>query len=266
MSVSMRIWYQSAAQLSSLTTYQASLQKLAAKVCSADVEVFFNGVTEERYEGRLPAEVLKYTYAKLVLPSETIDFARRAEREGYDAFIVGSFSEPFLPEIRSMVEIPVVSLPEASMLVACSMAEQFALVTLAPANARRLKAVVRRHGLDSRVMGVYALPHDVDEGILDAALKQPDAVIEDFKTVARTAIESGADVVVPAEGILNLIVHENGLGTMDGATIQDPIAAAFLYAEMLVNLKRRTGQGVGRRWTYAMPSPELKAQLDRHRH
>ena len=31
MSMSMRIWYQSSAQISSLTNYKASLQKLAAK-------------------------------------------------------------------------------------------------------------------------------------------------------------------------------------------------------------------------------------------
>lgn len=263
--MSMRIWYQSAAPLASLPNYLAALQHRAAKVCSEGVDVFFNGVTEERYEGRLPAEVLKYAYAKLVLPAETIDFARSAEQEGFDAFVIGSFSEPFLPEIRSMVDIPVISLPEASLLLACSMAEQFALVTLAPSNARRLTAVVRRHGLERRVLGVYALPNPVDEGALERALREPNAVIADFKAVASAAIEAGADVVVPAEGILNLIMHENGIESIDEATIQDSVGAALLYAELLVNLKRRTGQGVGRHWAYAMPSPELKAQLDRHR-
>lgn len=260
-----RIWYQSMTQLGALSNYAAALAQRAARVCSEHVEVVFNGVSEHRYQGRMPADILKYPYAKLVLQSEAIDFCRRAERENFDAIVLGSFSEPFLQEIRSVVDIPVVSMPESSLLVACSLAEQFALITLAPSNVRRLKSLVRRHGLESRISGIYAVTRHLDEADLNAALKQPDAVIADFTAVGRNAVDAGADLVIPAEGILNLLLHANGVDTIAGATVQDCVGVAFLYAELLVNLKRRAGLGVGRRWTYAMPPPELMAQLDAHR-
>ncbi len=43
-----------------------------------------------------------------------IDKALQAEREGYDAFIIGSYSEPFLKETRAAVNIPVLSPPRGS--------------------------------------------------------------------------------------------------------------------------------------------------------
>lgn len=261
----MRIWYQSMTQLGVLSNYTAALKERAAGVCSEDVEVFFNGVTEQRYQGRMPADILKYSYAKLVLQSEAIEFCRQAEREAFDAVVLGSFSEPFLQEARSVVDIPIVSMPESSLLVACSLAEQFALVTLAPANVRRLRSLVRRHGLESRVSGIYALSHHVDEADLNAALQNPNAVIADFMAVGRKAVDAGADLVLPAEGILNLLLHSNGATSIAGATVHDCVGVALLYAEMAVNLKRRAGVGVGRRWSYAMPPPELMTQLDTHR-
>ena len=93
----------------------------------------------------------------------SIAFGLQAEREGFDAYIIGSFSEPFLAETRSVLDIPVVSLAEASLLTACSLAEQFALITLSPAYARRVRSVVKRHGLEGRLSGIYTLSTAYDE-------------------------------------------------------------------------------------------------------
>ncbi len=257
----MRLGYQSMTPLSRLARYAAALQAHAREVCSPGVEVAVHGVSEAPYEDLMPADVLKYPYAKLVLQAECIEFTRRAEREGFDAVILGSFSEPFLPEIRSALDIPVVAMAEATLLLACSLAEQFALVTLAPANVKRVRAVVRRHALEARVCGVYALAHRVDEADLDAALGDGAAIVADFTAVARDAIEAGADVVVPAEGVLNEVVRASGLKALADATVLDCVGASLLYAELLVHMKRRMGVGVGRRWAYARPGPELLARL-----
>jgi Asp/Glu/hydantoin racemase len=260
--MSMRIWYQSMTPLAHLHNYGDALRDCAKRVCSPGVEVSFNGMSEPLYHNRTPADVLKYPYAKLVAQLEAIDFCRKAEADGFDAVILGSFSEPFLPEMRSVLTIPVVSLAEASLVTSCSLAEQFALVTLAPPNVKRLRALVRRHGMEGRVSGVYALSNSVNEADLDAALQSPKTVAEDFRAVAEHAVEAGADVVVPAEGVLNLIVHRSGIRTVSRATILDSVATSLLHAEFLVTLKRRLGTGVGRRWGYAHPPAELLRDLD----
>lgn len=249
------------APLKRLARYKAALEANARVVCSPGVEVSVNGLSEAPFNGKMPADLLKYPFAKFVLQAECIEIARQAERDGFDAVILGSFSDPFVPEIRSALDIPVVSMAEATMVVACSLAEQFALVTIAPLNAKRLRSVVKRHGMQERVSGVYSLQHGLDEADLDRALAGGAAVVEDFKAVAQKAIEGGADVVVPAEGVLNELVRQHGLRTIEAATVLDCVGTSLLYAELLVNLKRRLGAGVGRRWGYARPDPEMLSRL-----
>jgi len=256
-----RFWYQSAAPIKGLPHYRAALARHALEACPDSVDVTFNGVREERYHGRLPAELHRYPYAKFVLQMDSIDFAIDAERDGFDAFIIGSFSEPFLTETRSVLEIPVVSLAEASLLTACSLGEQFALITLSSSYARRLRGVVRRHGLEGRLTNVHALATPHDEASVDAAFASPAALIEDFSAVARKAVADGADVVIPAEGLLSELLHANDVKSIDSAVVLDCVGTALLKAELLVNLKTRLGTGVGRRWGYARPPAELLAEL-----
>jgi allantoin racemase len=256
-----KFWYQSMAPIRGLPNYRQALEKHARVACPEGTEVSFNGVREERYHGRLPAEVHRYPYAKLVLQLDAIEFGRRAEREGFDAYIIGSFSEPFLAETRSVLEIPVVSLAEASLLMACSLAEQFALVTLSPAYAKRVRGVVRRHGLEGRLSGIHSLSAHLDEAGVDAAFASPKALIDDFTSAAEKAVEAGADCVIPSEGLLSEVLFANSVSTVGGAVVLDCIGAALLQAEMLVAAKKRLGLGIGRRWAYAKPPADLLEEL-----
>lgn len=256
-----RFWYQSLAPLGNLPHYRRSLDRHAREACPDDCAVVFNGVREERYHGRLPAEVHRYPYAKLVLQMDAIEFGLQAEREGFDAYIIGSFSEPFLAETRSVLEIPVLSLAESSLLAACTLAEQFALITLSPAYARRVRGVVKRHGLEGRLSGIHALPTAYDEAGVDAAFASPQTLIDDFTVAAKAAVTGGADALIPAEGLLSEVLHQEGVRTIEGATVLDCIGTTLLHAEMLVAMKRRLGLGVGRRWAYAKPPPDLLAEL-----
>jgi allantoin racemase len=256
-----RIWYQSMAPIRHMPNYTGAMQRHARQACSSGVEVTFNGASDQIEGGRRPAEILSYPLAKHVIQAEAIRFAVQAERDGFDAMVIGSFSEPFLVEIRSVLEIPVASLAESSLMIGCSLAERFALVSVAPPNVRRLRSVVNRHGMEHRVMGLYSLPVPTDEWQLEEAFSKPGEVIEGFMQVAREAVRDGADLVIPAEGLLNEILFEANVKSVDHATIMDSIGASLLYAEMLINLKARLGNGIGRRWTYIKPPVELRDQL-----
>lgn len=256
-----RFWYQSMAPIRGLPQYRQAIEKKARLACPDGVEVVVNGVREERYHGRMPGELHRYPYVKLVLQLDAIEFGMRAEREKFDAYIIGSFSEPFLAETRSVLTIPVISLAEASLLTACSLAEQFALISLAPSYARRLRSVVRRHGLESRLTGVFATSTARDEADVEAAFASPQTLIDDFTAVAQNAVDAGADAVIPAEGMLSEVLCANRVTTIAGATVLDCVGAALLHADMMVHAKHRLGLGVGRRWAYAIPPADLLAEL-----
>ena len=256
-----RFWYQSMAPIQGLEHYRRALHSHAKQACASGVEVFFNGVDEERYRGRMPAEVHRYAYAKMLLQMDAIESGLRAQKENFSAYILGSFSEPYLKETRSALDIPVISLAEAALFTACSLAEQFALITLAPAYARRMRGVVQHHGVQSRMVGIFALTKERDEADVNAAFLAPDEIISEFKTAARLAIAAGADLVIPSEGLLSELLYENGVNTVDGATVLDSVGAALLKTEMLVNAKRRLGLGVSRSGAYAKAPDELLTQL-----
>lgn len=257
----MRLWYQSTVPLGHLPRYRAALEAHFARVASPGTEVVVRGATDARFGGRVPADLFNFPYAKHVIQSEMLVFCETAEREGYDAFILGSFSEPYLTEARSLVNIPVVSMPEAALLTSCALAPRFALVSLSPRSARRVRALVVQHGLSSRVTEVVPLPDAPGERELEAALEAPEALVAAFETVGRQAIANGADLILPAEGVFNEVLAGQGLSRLDRVPVMDCVGAVILQAELMVNLRQRMGLTVGREWAYARPEAEVLAEV-----
>src|SRR4051812_15983136 len=117
----MKIWYQSALDLhASAANYRDTLERHFQRVKSPGTEVILRG-RGRGAEGVPMAEIIRspVLYHKAITPV-FIDAVIEAERIGADAFVIGSFSEPIVPELRSLATIPVVTMPEASMLQACS--------------------------------------------------------------------------------------------------------------------------------------------------
>jgi hypothetical protein len=258
----MRILYQSMTPVHHLPNYADALTRHALKLCSAGTEIVLNGMPPEWFEGSSPTEVYRYPYAKHAIASHVIGIGRKAQADGYDAYVLGSFSEPFLPELRSVLDIPVVGMAESCALVACSLAEYYAYVSLSPISALRLKSIVKKHALDARVTGFHALPRPFNEHELNAAFNEPRALIDAFTQIATEAVEEGADLVVPAEGVMTEVLFMSGINNIAGATVMDCVGVTLCHAEMLVNLKQRAGMGVGRRWAYLKPPKEMMDQFD----
>ncbi|HEY6869054.1 MAG TPA: aspartate/glutamate racemase family protein [Novosphingobium sp.] len=257
----MRIWHQSMASLESLGAYGAALERRLPGLVSPGTEVVIHGVPQESYAGLPPAAVLRYPYAKYLIHDQALGYVARAEREGYDAVAFATFAEPLLQQARSIVDIPVTSMLEASLLVGCSLARRIALVTLAPENRVRLTEQVERHALGQRIAGIYPLDPPVTEFVLAAAFDEPQGVIDAFSQTARRAIADGCDLVIPAEGVFTEVLAAQKIDRIDGAAVMDCVAVVMAYTEMMVRLRQRTGLGVGRRWDHARPPAELMDRL-----
>jgi hypothetical protein len=263
----MRIWHQSMAPLDDFGVYRSCLQQHVASVATPTTTVTIHGALPGSYLGLTPARLLKYPYAKHVIHSQAIEHCLEASSEGYDAVAFATFGDPFLTECRSLVDIPVTSMPESTLLVGCSCANQMALVTLGPGNVRRVTDLVRHLGLSSKVSAVVALDPPVTEAELVAVLTAADftELVGRFQVVAERAIESGADVVIPAEGVLNEVLFRGGCNRIGDVSIMDALGVLIGYTELMVHLRSRTGLSAGRRWTYPKPDTALLAEL-RQRH
>jgi Asp/Glu/hydantoin racemase len=249
---------------SSVSAYGEILRRHAASVVDPATEVRFRGIDAATYGALVPGDVFPYPYLKHLVQDEALEACFQSEREGCDAFVIGSFSEPHPRQCRSAVDIPVLSLPESAFLTACALAERFALITLSPHYARRLSEVVRRHGMEQRVAGLFPLDEGLTERDVNDALQNPDRLLGAFRHAARLAVDAGADLVIPAEGILNEVAYLHGLREAHGAVVMDAVGVVLLDAEKHVHMKRKLGLGVGRAWSYPRASPELTETLRRN--
>jgi allantoin racemase len=258
----MRIWHQSLAELGSLGPYRDALEARIPGLVSAGTEVVLHGAREGSYGGLAPAQVLKYPYAKYRIHDQVLGLVRQAEDEGYDAFAFCTFAEPLLTQCRSVVDIPVTSMLEASLMVGCTLARKVALITLAPGNVVRLTEQVERHGLAGRIAGIYPLDPPVTEFQLAAAFAEPGPIMDAFMAAATRAVAEGSDCVIPAEGVFTEVLAAQGLHTVNGAAVMDCMAVVLSWTEMMVRLRTASGLGVGRHWDHPRPPADLLRQLD----
>jgi len=255
----LRLWHQSMTELAGLGGYRDFLLKHSRALLGDEATVQVEGLRAGTYHGRTPTSALGNAFVYHRAVDQIIDNAIRAERDGFDAFVIGSFSEPLLREIRSAVDIPVTGILESSMLVSCSLGRRIAPIANAPEISFIVQAAVEKHGLESRVLPCVPLDPPMHEAeLMAAASSNPQAVLEAFTKAAQHAItHQGADVIVPAEAVLATLMVANKLTHISGAPVVDVLAIAWRYALMMIRLKKDCGMGTSRTGAYARHDPEL---------
>ena len=243
--------------------YRRTLEEHAAKTVSAETNVAVHGLRPGTYgEDFAPIDAIKYRYLESLNEDQLCEAALAAEREGFDALAIGCFFDPALRAARSLVDIPVVSLAETCMLVACSYGRKFAVVTLCGDESANLLDICEHYGLERRLAGILSMDPPIDEYTLEAEDESTVEVEEGFAHACARAFELGAEVIVPGDGVLNEFLYRRGMSNVNGATVMDSIAVLFSYAEMLVRLRETTGMTVSRRQMYLKP-PESMLRFGR---
>lgn len=260
----MRIWYQTMSDITRYANYGEALRRRAEGIVRPDTEIEVHGVAPGTYGELPPSEVSIHPFAHHVLLDQVIANAIQAEQSGCDVMAMGSYSEPHLRVIRSAVDIPVVSLAEATLLVGCSVAQRIGLITNTPQVAWMVDHLIDNHHLRERTLAVRSIEPGLTEDDLSIAADDAKRVIEPFLATAREVIAQGADVIIPAEGFLSQVLSENEVRELDGVSIVDCVAVTMAYAELMGSLRRATGLHVGRRWEYLKADADITRLLSEH--
>jgi Asp/Glu/hydantoin racemase len=261
----MRIWHQSFTDLTVMPLYRKTITEHAAAVMGKDAAVNVHGLRPGTYaEGCAPIDATKYRYVASVLELQVCDAALVAEREGFDAFALGCFFDPGLRAARSLVDIPVAGLGETSALVACSLARKFGLVTLCGDQSADYTDLMLSYGLERRFAGAIALDPPIDEFALEADEKTARAIEERFDLACEAVVARGAEIIVPADGVLNeFLVRRRRLTARAGVPVMDSLGTLFQHAAFLARLALTTGTRVSRHQLYARPSEALVGHVRR---
>ena len=252
-----RIWYQSYVDYANGKVYWDRLRKHLALVADPGTTVEVHGIT--------PHDNYAHALVEFRCAREVICNAVKAEREGYDAFIIGHFQDAGLYEARAVVDIPVVALGESSMLQACRLGQRSGIVTINTRYIPWFNHQIRKYGLENRVTGVHAMTFEPGQ-ILKAYESQnlADEVERMFAEQARPLVDAGVDVLIPGGGIPMLLFAALHNHTISGAPVINGIPIAVKQAEMAVKLQRLTGLSTSRAGEFSKPPPEIIAEFMAH--
>jgi allantoin racemase len=190
--------------------------------------------------------------------------AREAQKQGFDAMVLASIAGPMAREIRTVVEIPVVGYGEAAFNLAGLYGRRAGMLFFIKERLDFWPDQLKAWGLGERFAGIEhagvtfqdVLAAHTDASKRDAVVTR---IVEQGEKLVR---ETGADVIVPGELPLNLLLTGAGVRQIAGATVIDGIATTFKFAEMLVDLQRVSGMKPSRHgWFHAAPDPQRYEQV-----
>src|SRR6202162_1701611 len=252
-----RIWYQSYVDEPNGKVYWERLRRHLDDIAEPGTTVDIKGIT--------PHDNYAHAIVEFRCAREVICNAVKAEREGYDAFVIGHFQDAGLYETRSVVDIPVVSLGEASMLYACQLGQRTGIVTINPRFIPWFHHQIGKYGLERRVTGVHAMTFEPGQ-ILKAYESEALAaeVAELFAEQARPMGAKGVDVLIPGGGMPMLLFSALRDHAIDGAPVINGIPIVVKMAEMAVKLRRLTGLGVSRVSEFIKPPAEVIEEFMTH--
>ncbi len=165
--------------------------------------------------------------AALVVPELTRAIPR-AQREGFDAVIVGCFSDPGLEALRELVDIPVIGPGSSAVHLAAQLGTRYSVIAPLGGGEGRLAARLRALGLAD----MFASVRGIGMSVLDLA-RDREAVLERVTEVARTAArDDGADVFVLGCMSMGFVGVTEDVQKRLGLPIVNPVVAALKTAEM----------------------------------
>lgn len=211
---------------------------------------------------------LDFYVAKHLVEVEILRAVMEAERDGFDALVIGCCYDPALTQARELTDMPVVGPLEASASLSRLFGHRFAVVTDHRKAVPELEDRIRLYGLEPNCRSVRAIDWYVDDMIGD-----PDAVARDaYRRCAEVLERDRAEVVVMGCTIIAACYERavlRGARELAALAVVNPNLMAVKVAEMLADLRAVGQYRMSRRGLYqrheqhdAEEAAEVRARLD----
>ena len=193
---------------------------------------------------------IDYFVPKHLVEVEVLRAVRQADREGFDAFVIGCCYDPALTQARELTDMPVIGPLEASASLARLFGHRFAVVTDHRKAVPELEDRIRVYGLEPNCRGVTAIDWYVDDMIRD-----PAAVARDAHARCAEVLESHAAEAVVLGCTIVAACYEKAI--LDGAhhlgdlAVVNPNLMAVKVAELFADLRAVGQYRISRRGYYA---------------
>ena len=248
------------------TTKNDKLAPLWAKLDAA-VKPVLHPDTE--LEFRFPERSGNFTrslYAEHLNSVFLVEEALRAQKDGFDGVYFGCWNDP-LWEAREMLEIPVGSVGEQSMLASLSIGKRFAVVTVSEKTAVAIESDLVAYGLSARAIHrpVRSVSPESDLGLLLESVEDPHRrFIRRLEEVAHGCIRDGAEVILVGCAYYGPLLRSAGYTEIPGTGVPvlDSSSVSLKYLETMTDISRSMGVVKSARSTFKTPPVDM---LDRAR-
>jgi len=245
----MRIWHQSMIVLEDVPAYAETLNRRLAQILRADTEVVLHGYRPGSFAGKPPVPDINTNIGYRLHGLQFLASAINAEKDGFDAVVLANIGNPMISELRSVLNIPVIGYGETAFHMSRLYGRRFGLVFF---NAQRREGwleAIRAMGLQDAFAGLSPagiLYPDAARALKDPRERGP--IIERVvRTIEKLVKDCAADVIIPGEMPLTLLLSEEKVSSIAGATVLDGLAVTFKMAEMMVDLQKSSGMLQSRR-------------------
>lgn len=260
----MRVWHQSFTTLADVPLYRDGLARRIAAVARPGTEIVLHGQLPGTYSSDYPGNDLGHSALFWLHGLQWITAALTAQKEGYDAFLMATMSNPLSQEIRTLVDIPVIGYGETCMHMAGLYGRRFGMLCFMAGRTEFWPDAARRWGCAERFAGVAPIGagfRDVLAAYADPAARDR-VVARVVEAGTRLVEENEVDVIIPSEMPLNLLLAEAGVSEIAGATVMDGLAVSVKMTEMTVDLRAGSGMRASRRgYFHAPPDPGRVQQV-----
>lgn len=232
----MKIWYQMGGTYrygEFYADFAARLENRVSEIVRPDTEVYITGLP------KMDSTLAQSKFTEYYHNNQIINNAMRAEKEGFDAFVIAFPMDGALNECREILDIPVVGIFQTACHMATTLGYRFTTITGNDFLCEKYRQQAERYGFGERYlpnnywfeMGREEQYHNYDK-------------LEDFRNrfipTARRAIADGASALIPlSNGVLSL-AYASGLTKegVDGVPVLDGVACVLKAAEGMVDLKK----------------------------
>jgi len=208
------------------TSLSRELNKKYQKFLGSDVEIERKGLD-------IGAANIETFFDEYIAGPDLMKKGMEAEKEGFDAIVLGCAGDPLIEGLREALEIPVVGPMEASLHLACILGHRFTWLTPAKYMVPRKLKAIEAAGLRDRLASIR------DLGLSVAELHEdPDITIGRIIKESKEAIErDGAEVIIL--GCLGMTEFAEEVSKKMDVPVIEPLSVGLKLAESLVRLGLR---------------------------
>jgi len=155
---------------------------------------------------------------------------RRVATDRPDAVVLAGFGNVGVFALKEVLDIPVCSISEASMAMACLLGHRFSTLTMLEQFIPYQQDLVRLYGFDAKCASVRAININVEQAVTDRERALRDLSAQVKELVSRDQ----AEVVILA--CAGLCGYDEALSAMSGVPVIDPVVAGVKMAEAFVGM------------------------------